>query len=207
MVSTSVSVAWSSCTSMPRIFSLVRRLAATISVLELVCAARWPSFSTSGRRIGTIWAAGTWRTGITSTRISSCSASSRATGASSRADAAGRILTTVPSSTATKPCTRRIDRKIEYSESASSGADEMTVTLPLTRGSMMKFLPVILETISVTVCRSVSLKLSVISSACSRAAASTSTTASKLRSITGCSPSRPLPRATPAVYRHVRSLR
>ncbi len=79
--------------------------------------------------------------------------------------ASGMILIAFSVGTVANPCTCKIDRNTLYTSASFKGFEDTTVTLPLTRGSMMKFLPVICDTLLITATRSASLKLRVTSSA------------------------------------------
>ena len=73
------------------------------------------------------------------------------------------ILIASPAGTAAKPCTCNTARKVSYTAWLSMGAALITVTLPLTRGSTMKFLPVTSLTVEIRVLISASFRLSVTS--------------------------------------------
>ncbi|MBK9656666.1 MAG: hypothetical protein IPO66_14870 [Rhodanobacteraceae bacterium] len=72
----------------------------------------------------------------------------------------GTILLILPAGTAAKPLTRSTDKNTSYRASSSIGDCEITVTLPVTRGSTTKFLPVASDTSPMKLVISASLRLS-----------------------------------------------
>jgi hypothetical protein len=126
-----------------------------------------------GRSTLTSWAADSYRNVMTCVTSRSPPAATGPTVTAPPccfASASGTTFDTPSPSTTVKPCSRSADSSVGYTRLFGTGRAEMMLIVPLTRGSIRKFLPVISATAFTTASMSALTKLSVtVSSAAARA--------------------------------------